>query len=157
MLHLAETSHTTLFSRPMAFTDMNGLANSSKFIRSIKRGQIVMWLIASRALDKVGPSICIFSASIGSIMHDTGLIIFSRITVRTVPVVVVEMDGMSMRCYVGKGKGNEKNPAVYTQLLYLTQWEGKYEYDISTNSVGGNQPHNNLPPVYSVYKFRRVK
>ena len=59
--------------------------------------------------------------------------------------------------YVGKGKGNEKNPAVYTQLLYLTQWEGKYEYDISTNSVGGNQPHNNLPPVYSVYKFRRVK
>lgn len=59
--------------------------------------------------------------------------------------------------YVGKGKGNEKNPAVYTQFLYLTQWEGKYEYDISTNSVGGNQPHNNLPPVYSVYKFRRVK
>ena len=56
-----------------------------------------MWLIASRALDKVGPSICIFSASIGRIMHDTGLIIFSRITVRTVPVVVVEMDGMSMR------------------------------------------------------------
>lgn len=81
----------------MVFTDMNGLANSSKFIRSIKRGQIVMWLIASRALDKVGPSICIFSASIGRIMHDTGLIIFSRITVRTVPVVVVEMDGMSMR------------------------------------------------------------
>ena len=57
--------------------------------------------------------------------------------------------------YVGKGKGNEKNPAVYNQFLYLTQWEGKYEYDISTNSVGGNQPHNNLPPVYSVYKFRR--
>lgn len=135
-----------------------------------------MWLIASRALDKVGPSICIFSASIGSIMHNTGLIVASRITVRAVPVVVVEMDGMPMArhfpfghlCksegelaahshYVGKGKGNEKNPAVYTQLLYLTQWEGKYEYDISTNSVGGNQPHNNLPPVYSVYKFRRVK
>lgn len=81
----------------MAFTDMNGLANSSKFIRSIKRGQIVMRLIASRALDKVGPSICVFSASIGSIMHDTGLIVFSPITVRAVPVVVVEMDGMPMR------------------------------------------------------------
>lgn len=57
-----------------------------------------MWLIAARALDKVGPSICVFSASIDRIMHDTGLIVFSRITVRAVPVVVVEMDGMSMFC-----------------------------------------------------------
>lgn len=24
-------------------------------------------------------------------------------------------------------------------------------------STGGNQPHNNLPPIYGVYKFRRVK
>lgn len=56
-----------------------------------------MRLIASRALDKVGPSICVFSASIHRIMHNTGLIVASRITVRTVPVVVVEMDGMSMR------------------------------------------------------------
>lgn len=24
-------------------------------------------------------------------------------------------------------------------------------------STGGNQPHNNLPPLYSVYRFRRVK
>ncbi len=55
-----------------------------------------MWLIASRALDKVGPSICIFSASIGRIMHDTGLIVFSRITVRAIPVVVIEMNGMPM-------------------------------------------------------------
>ena len=55
-----------------------------------------MWLISARAFDKVGPSICAFSASIGSIMHDTGIIIRSRITVRTVPVVVVEMDGMPM-------------------------------------------------------------
>ena len=71
--------------------------------------------------------------------------------------VITEGELAAHSHYVGKGKGNEKNPAVYTQLLYLTQWEGKYEYDISTNSVGGNQPHNNLPPVYSVYKFRRVK
>lgn len=59
--------------------------------------------------------------------------------------------------YVGKGKGNESNPAVHTQFLYLTQWEGKYEYDISTDTRGGDNPHNNLPPVYGVYKFRRVK
>lgn len=59
--------------------------------------------------------------------------------------------------YVGKGKGNEKNPAVYNQFLYLTQWEGKYEYDISTDTRGGDNPHNNLPPVYGVYRFRRVK
>lgn len=91
------TSPITLSSRSMVFTDMNGLANSSKFIRSIKRGQIVMRLIASRALDKVGPSICVLSASIGRIMHDTGLIVFSPITVRAIPVVVVEMDGMPMR------------------------------------------------------------
>lgn len=57
-----------------------------------------MWLISASALYKVGPSICVFSASIGRIMHDTGLIVFSRITVRAVPVVVVEMDGMSMFC-----------------------------------------------------------
>ena len=71
--------------------------------------------------------------------------------------VITEGELAAHSHYVGKGKGNERNPAVYTQFLYLTQWEGKYEYDISTNSVGGNQPHNNLPPVYSVYKFRRVK
>lgn len=71
--------------------------------------------------------------------------------------VITEGELAAHSHYVGKGKGNEWNPAVYTQFLYLTQWEGKYEYDISTNSVGGNQPHNNLPPVYSVYKFRRVK
>lgn len=23
-------------------------------------------------------------------------------------------------------------------------------------STGGNQPHNNLPPLYGVYKFRRI-
>ena len=89
-------SPITLSSRSMVFIDMNGLANSSKFIRSIKRGQIVMWLIASRALDKVGPSICVYSASIVRIMHDTGLIGASRITVRAVPVVVIEMNGMPM-------------------------------------------------------------
>lgn len=55
-----------------------------------------MWLIASLALDKVGPSICVYSASIGRIMHDTGLIGASRITVRAVPVVVIEMNGMPM-------------------------------------------------------------
>ena len=59
--------------------------------------------------------------------------------------------------YVAKGKGNEKNPAVYTQFLYLTQWEGKYEYDISTDTRGGDSPHNTLQPVYGVYKFRRIK
>lgn len=80
----------------MVFIDMNGLTNSSKFIRSIKRGQIVMWLISARALDKVGPSICVFSASIGRIMHNTGLIVASRITVRAIPVVVIEMNGMPM-------------------------------------------------------------
>ena len=71
--------------------------------------------------------------------------------------VITEGELAAHSHYVGKGKGNGNNPAVYTQFLYLTQGEGKYEYDISTNSVGGNQPHNNLPPVYSVYKFRRVK
>lgn len=55
-----------------------------------------MWLISARALYKVGPSTCVFSASIYRIMHDTGLIVFSPITVRAVPVVVVEMDGMPM-------------------------------------------------------------
>lgn len=80
----------------MAFTDLEELADSSEFIGSIKRGQIVMWLIASRALDKVGPSICVFSASIGRIMHNTGLIVCSPLTVRAVPVVVVEMNGMPM-------------------------------------------------------------
>lgn len=55
-----------------------------------------MWLISASALYKVGPSICVFSASIIRIMHDTGLIIHSRITVRAVPVVVVEMNGMPM-------------------------------------------------------------
>ena len=90
-------SPITLSSRSMVFIDMNGLANSSKFIRSVKRGKVIMRLISASALYKVGPSICVFSASIHRIMHDTGLIIFSRITVRTVPVVVVEMDGMSMR------------------------------------------------------------
>ena len=55
-----------------------------------------MWLISARALDKVGPSICVFSASIGRIMHNTGLIVASRITVRAIPVVVIEMNGMPM-------------------------------------------------------------
>ena len=89
-------SPITLSSRSMVFIDMNGLANSSKFIRSIDRGQIVMWLISARALDKVGPSICVSSDSIGSIMHDTGRIVFSPTTGISVPVVVVEMDGMPM-------------------------------------------------------------
>lgn len=56
-----------------------------------------MWLIFASALYKVGPSICVFSASIHRIMHNTGLIVDSRITVRAIPVVVVEMDGMPMR------------------------------------------------------------
>ena len=81
----------------MAFTDLEELADSSKLEHSVKRGQIVMRLIASRAFDKVGPSICVFSASIGSIMHDTGLIVASRITVRAIPVVVIEMNGMPVR------------------------------------------------------------
>lgn len=81
----------------MAFTDLEELADSSKLEHSVKRGQIVMRLIASRAFDKVGPSICVFSASIGSIMHDTGIIIRSQITVRTVPVIIVKMDGMPVR------------------------------------------------------------
>ena len=55
-----------------------------------------MWLISARALDKVGPSICVFSASIGRIMHNTGLIVASRFTVRAIPVVVIEMNGMPM-------------------------------------------------------------
>lgn len=58
--------------------------------------------------------------------------------------------------YAGKGKGNEKNPAVTNQFLYLTQWEGRYEYDIHTSNVGGNNPHNNLSPLYGVYRFRRT-
>ena len=57
-----------------------------------------MWLISTRALNKVGPSICVFSASIDRIMHYTGLIVFSRITVGAVPVIVVEMDGMPVAC-----------------------------------------------------------
>jgi len=24
-------------------------------------------------------------------------------------------------------------------------------------NVGGNQPHNNLPPLYALYRFRRIK
>lgn len=80
----------------MAFTDLEELANSSKLVHSIKRWEIVMRLIASCALDKVGPSICVFSASIGRIMHNTGIIIRSRITVRTVPVIIVKMNGMPM-------------------------------------------------------------
>lgn len=55
-----------------------------------------MWLISASALDKVGPSICVFGTSINRIMYNTGLIVFSRITVRAVPVVVVEMNGMPM-------------------------------------------------------------
>lgn len=58
---------------------------------------------------------------------------------------------------VGKGKGNEKNPAVTSQFLYLTQWEGRYEYDLYTSNVGGNNPHNNIQPLYAVYRFRRIK
>jgi len=97
VLHLSEAINPiTLFS---LFTECIGFAvliDSPKSVRSIKRGQIVMRLIASRALDKVGPSICVFSASIGRIMHDTGLIVASRITVRAIPVVVIEMNGMPM-------------------------------------------------------------
>jgi hypothetical protein len=58
-----------------------------------------MWLISASALDKVGPSICVFSASIRRIMHNTGLMGASRITVRAIPVVVIEMKGMPMACH----------------------------------------------------------
>lgn len=81
----------------MAFTDLEELADSSKLEHSVKRGQVVMRLITTCALDKVGPSICVFIASIGRIMHNPGLIIGSRITVRTVPVIIVKMDGMPVR------------------------------------------------------------
>ena len=86
----------TISHRLTACIDSGALLNPSEFVRSIKRGQIVMWLISARALDKVGPSICVFSASIGRIMHNTGLIVASRITVRAIPVVVIEMNGMPM-------------------------------------------------------------
>lgn len=56
-----------------------------------------MWLISASALDKVGPSICVFIASIARIMHNTGLIVASRITVVDIPVVVIEMNGMAVR------------------------------------------------------------
>nr|DAU85638.1 MAG TPA: Baseplate structural protein [Caudoviricetes sp.] len=59
--------------------------------------------------------------------------------------------------YVGKGKGNGSAGTVTNNFLYLTQWEGSYEYDISTSNVGGNNPHNNLPPLYGVYRFRRIR
>lgn len=90
---LITTSH-----RLTACIDFDALLDAPILVHSIERREVVMWLIAARALDKVGPSICVFSASIDRIMHDTGLIVFSRITVRAVPVVVVEMDGMSMFC-----------------------------------------------------------
>lgn len=56
-----------------------------------------MWLIPARALNKVSPSIFVFIASIDRIMHDTRLVVFSRITVSAIPVIVVEMDCMPMR------------------------------------------------------------
>lgn len=86
-----------IYLHSMVCIDSGALLDAPILEHSVKRGQIVMRLIASRAFDKVGPSICVFSASIGSIMHDTGIIIRSRITVRTVPVIIVKMDGMPVR------------------------------------------------------------
>lgn len=81
----------------MAFTDLEELADSSKLEYSVNRWKVIVRLIASRALDKVGPPICVFISSIPRIMHNPGLIIGSRITVRTVPVIIVKMDGMAVR------------------------------------------------------------
>lgn len=69
--------------------DSAALLDASILVHSIERREVIMWLISTRALNKVGPSICVFSASIDRIMHDTGLIVFSR---------VVEMDGMPVAC-----------------------------------------------------------
>ena len=55
-----------------------------------------MWLVPSSALDKIGPSICVFITPIYRIMHDSRLIIGSAITIRGIPVIVVKMDGMPM-------------------------------------------------------------
>lgn len=88
----------TISHRLTACIDFNALLDAPILVHSVKRGKVIVRLISTCALDKVGPSICVFSASIGGIMHDTGLIVFSRITVRAVPIVVVEMDGMPMFC-----------------------------------------------------------
>lgn len=81
----------------MVCIDSGALLDAPILEHSVNRWKVIVRLIASRALDKVGPSICVFSASINRIMHDTGLIIHSRITVRTVPVIIVKMDGMAVR------------------------------------------------------------
>ena len=83
-----------LFTEYIVF---GALLNTPKLVYSVNRWKVIVRLIASRALDKVGPSICVFSASIHTIMHDTGLIVYSRMAVRTVPVIIVKMDGMAVR------------------------------------------------------------
>lgn len=33
---------------------------------------------------------------------------------------------------------------------------GKISYSIKTNNTGGNQPHNNMPPYYAIYKIMKL-
>lgn len=137
-----------------------------------------MWLISARALDKVGPSICVFSASIGRIMHNTGLIVASRITVRAIPVVVIEMNGMPMARNFPFGhqlnsegelakhttrfdflfSGNTGTQAAVWGIVLTNNPSNTYKdfYPFPYSYTGNDEPHNNIAPLYGVYRFRRL-
>lgn len=45
----------------------------------------------------------------------------------------------------------------YRYQTWANQNTGWKTGQLGTSTVGGNNPHNNIAPVYGVYKFRRIK
>lgn len=58
---------------------------------------------------------------------------------------------------VGTSSGgvNTNSRATYNNDIVNGTAKG-YESGVTTGYTGGNQPHNNLPPLYGAYKFRRT-
>lgn len=52
-------------------------------------------------------------------------------------------------------ESNSKNNVLYDEKT--TSWDGEHTHPITVGNVGGDKPHNNMPPYYALVYVKKIK
>ena len=93
-----EISHIATCSHLIPAIFGKGLVNTLPHVARVGRLKVVMRHVATFSFHKVCPCISVFSTSISTIMHNPRLIISSTVPIGRIPIIVIKMNGVVVRC-----------------------------------------------------------
>lgn len=165
-------SHIITSNRSTACTDSEELSSTPETVHTVDWGYVVMRLVLTKAKVKTIRGI---RRWIYAITHAFGAVRRRKntwgcnILINSLPCKIPDWTCDMRQFPFGVGMLAEGELASHAHIVYAgygSQEGTEIDHPITnrnsvwnnrkTSSVGGDQPHNNIPPLYGVNRFRRI-